>query len=89
MPKLGSVVGDPAKLRALLMELHPWRKGPLQLGGMSIDTEWRSDWKWDRVAPHIDLAGHKVLDIGCGNGYFGLRMLGAGAKMNVGNYPTF
>jgi len=70
------------------MELHPWRKGPLQLGGLSIDTEWKSDLKWDRVAPHIDLAGCKVLDIGCGNGYFGLRMLGAGAELVVGIDPT-
>jgi tRNA (mo5U34)-methyltransferase len=88
MPELGAALDDPAKLRVLLMELHPWRKGPLQLGGLSIDTEWRSDLKWDRVAPHIDLAGHKVLDIGCGNGYFGLRMLGAGAELVVGIDPT-
>lgn len=70
------------------MELHPWRKGPLRLGGQHIDTEWRSDWKWDRVAPHIEIAGKKVLDIGCGNGYFGLRMLGAGAELVVGIDPT-
>ncbi len=19
----------------------------------NIDTEWRSDWKWDRVLPHL------------------------------------
>jgi tRNA (mo5U34)-methyltransferase len=29
-----------------------------------------------------------VLDIGCGNGYFGLRMLGAGAALVVGVDPT-
>jgi tRNA (mo5U34)-methyltransferase len=70
------------------MELHPWRKGPLCLGGAAIDTEWRSDWKWARIAPHIDLAGARVLDIGCGNGYYGLRMLGAGAGLVVGIDPT-
>jgi tRNA (mo5U34)-methyltransferase len=64
-------------LRAALMELHPWRKGPLRLGGVTIDSEWRSDWNWRRVARHVELRGHRVLDIGCGNGYFGLRMLGA------------
>jgi tRNA (mo5U34)-methyltransferase len=69
------------------MELHPWRKGPLRLGGLHIDTEWRSDWKWERIEPHIELAGHRVLDIGCGNGYFGLRMLGAGAALVVGIDP--
>ena len=70
------------------MTLHPWRKGPLELGGLAIDSEWRSDLKWDRVAPHVDLAGRRVLDIGCGNGYFGLRMLGAGARLVVGVDPT-
>jgi tRNA (mo5U34)-methyltransferase len=70
------------------MELHPWRKGPLRLAGLKIETEWRSDWKWDRIAPHIDLRAQRVLDIGSGNGYFGLRMLGAGAKFVVGIDPT-
>jgi len=55
---------------------------------IKIDTEWRSDWKWDRIAPHLNLDGQQVLDIGCGNGYFGLRMLGAGARLVVGIDPT-
>lgn len=87
-PCLGRPCEHPDELSRLLMGLHPWRKGPLQLGGVTIDTEWRSDWKWERVAPHIDLAGHRVLDIGSGNGYFGLRMLGAGAKFVIGVDPT-
>ncbi len=87
-PVLGRPADEPEQLGGLLFELHPWRKGPLVLGGVSIDTEWRSDWKWDRIAPHIDLVEHQVLDIGCGNGYFGLRMLGAGAKRVVGIDPT-
>lgn len=87
-PILGRPVANPSALRECLMELHPWRKGPLQLGGLKIDTEWRSDWKWQRVSPHIDLQGHRVLDIGSGNGYFGLRMLGAGARFVVGIDPT-
>ena len=87
-PVLGAPAPDPAALRATLMALHPWRKGPLVLGGVAIDTEWRSDRKWRRVAPYVDLAGQRVLDIGCGNGYFGLRMLGAGAALVVGIDPT-
>ena len=87
-PVLGHPAPDQQALREALMELHPWRKGPLQLGGMIIDTEWRSDWKWERLAPHVNLDGHRVLDIGSGNGYFGLRMLGAGAKYVVGIDPT-
>jgi tRNA (mo5U34)-methyltransferase len=87
-PCLGMDVDDPGALRDVLMEFHPWRKGPLVLGGLEIDTEWRSDWKWARIEPHIDLSGHRVLDIGCGNGYFGLRMLAAGAELVMGIDPT-
>jgi len=87
-PILGRRFRDPGPLREHLIKLHPWRKGPLELAGISIDTEWRSDWKWNRLAPHFDLAGHRVLDVGCGNGYFGLRMLGAGARLVVGIDPT-
>jgi tRNA (mo5U34)-methyltransferase len=88
VPALGNDAPDPEALRETLMALHPWRKGPLRLGGVKIETEWRSDWKWERVAPHITLTGHRVLDIGSGNGYFGLRMLGAGADCVIGIDPT-
>ena len=48
---------------------------------MAIDTEWRSDWKWERVLPHLQsLQNRLILDVGCGNGYHCWRMLGAGAK---------
>ena len=87
-PVLGRPVSEPEFLRECLMKLHPWRKGPLELGGVRIDTEWRSDWKWNRLKPHLDLSGQRVLDIGCGNGYFGLRMLAAGAQLVVGIDPT-
>ncbi|NQY26481.1 MAG: tRNA 5-methoxyuridine(34)/uridine 5-oxyacetic acid(34) synthase CmoB [Piscirickettsiaceae bacterium] len=72
-----------------LQVFHPWRKGPYELLGVNIDTEWRSDWKWDRVLPHIQpLEGRKVLDIGGGNGYHGWRMLGEGADLVIGIDPT-
>ena len=56
-PLLGRAVAEPDGLRSLLMRLHPWRKGPLELAGIKIDTEWRSDWKWNRLKPHLDLDG--------------------------------
>ena len=87
-PVLGKPTGNPEALRENLFKLHPWRKGPLRLAGMDIDTEWRSDWKWNRIRQNLNLGGQEVLDIGCGNGYFGLRMLGAGAKLVVGIDPT-
>ena len=77
-----------ADLLKQLQAFHPWRKGPYDLFGIEIDTEWRSDWKWDRLEQHISpLQNRLVLDVGCGNGYHCWRMLGAGAKMVVGVDP--
>ena len=71
-----------------LRMLMPWRKGPLSMFGLEINTEWHSDWKWDRVQPHIkSLKGKHVLDIGCGNGYYALRSYGQGADLVVGVDP--
>ncbi|WP_024297858.1 tRNA 5-methoxyuridine(34)/uridine 5-oxyacetic acid(34) synthase CmoB [Methylomicrobium lacus] len=79
---------DRALLVEILRELIPWRKGPYDLYGIPIDTEWRSDWKWDRLKDHISPLQHRlVLDVGCGSGYHGWRMLGAGAKTVVGIDP--
>jgi tRNA (mo5U34)-methyltransferase len=93
--RVGAVAREPmapdtrAALEAGLRGLHPWRKGPYELFDLHIDTEWRSDWKWDRLAPHIaDLDGRRVLDVGCGNGYHCWRMRGAGAAEVVGIDPT-
>ena len=77
------------QIETALRGLHPWRKGPFDLCGVHIDTEWRSDWKWDRLAPHVDsLQGRTVLDIGCGSGYHLWRMLGAGARLAIGVDPS-
>ncbi|MGD8525580.1 MAG: tRNA 5-methoxyuridine(34)/uridine 5-oxyacetic acid(34) synthase CmoB [Thioalkalispiraceae bacterium] len=76
-------------LRQQLKQLSPWRKGPYELFGIHIDTEWHSDWKWDRLKDHIQpLQGKTVLDVGCGNGYHCWRMKGAGAERVIGIDPT-
>ncbi|WP_455203867.1 tRNA 5-methoxyuridine(34)/uridine 5-oxyacetic acid(34) synthase CmoB [Kaarinaea lacus] len=72
-----------------LRKIHPWRKGPFDLFGIYIDTEWRSDWKWERIKSHLQpLKNRLILDVGCGNGYYGWRMLGEGAKYVIGIDPT-
>lgn len=82
---------DDSQREALTEQLkafHPWRKGPYDIYGIHIDTEWHSDWKWDRLKKHIaPLKNRLVLDVGCGNGYHCWRILGAGAKMVVGVDP--
>ncbi len=76
------------ELRDTLMSLHPWRKGPFSLFGVDIETEWRSDWKWNRIAPNISsLEGKTVLDVGCGSGYHAWRMRGLGAQLVLGIEP--
>jgi tRNA (mo5U34)-methyltransferase len=76
-------------LKATLKRLHPWRKGPFELYGIHIDSEWRSDWKWGRLEGQIQpLQGRTILDVGCGNGYYALRMAGAGAVRVVGIDPN-
>ncbi len=84
----GSEYEDPETLAESLRELIPWRKGPVKLGGVAIDTEWRSDLKWSRLADPIDLRDKRILDVGAGNGYFGWCMLSAGARRVIACDPT-
>ncbi len=76
------------ELTERLKKFMPWRKGPWSLGGVRIDTEWHSDWKWERLAQHISSpAGRTILDVGSGNGYYCYRMAERGAKLAVGIDP--
>ena len=77
------------KIVGLLKQFMPWRKGPFDVHGIHLDTEWRSDWKWERVQPHIQsLENRHVLDVGCGSGYHMWRMLGENPRMVVGADPS-
>ncbi|MBX2878965.1 MAG: tRNA 5-methoxyuridine(34)/uridine 5-oxyacetic acid(34) synthase CmoB, partial [Granulosicoccus sp.] len=77
------------QLTQSLQALHPWRKGPFHLFGVSVDAEWRSQMKWNRLIAHVKpLKDRVVLDVGCGNGYYLFRMVGEGAKMALGIDPT-
>ena len=53
---------------------NPGEKGPFRLFDHEIDAEWRSNLKWDRIASAIgDLQNRRILDVGCGNGYYMFR----------------
>ncbi|MEM0909699.1 MAG: tRNA 5-methoxyuridine(34)/uridine 5-oxyacetic acid(34) synthase CmoB [Pseudomonadota bacterium] len=81
--------GTVKHLRNVLKCYMPWRKGPYSLFGIDIDTEWRSDFKWQRIAPHLpDLYEKRVLDVGCGSGYHLFRMQQSGASQVIGIDPT-
>ena len=76
------------ELKTVLEAFRPWKKGPYTIFGETIDSEWRSDVKWDRVMPHLaSLKDEVIADIGCHNGYFMYRMLAEGAKQVIGFEP--
>ena len=71
-----------------LKVLMPWRKGPFNVFGIHIDTEWRSDWKWDRLEKYLSpLKGRKILDVGCGDGYHLWRMAAHDPELVIGVDP--
>ncbi|MFQ3334568.1 MAG: tRNA (mo5U34)-methyltransferase [Woeseiaceae bacterium] len=75
--------------RKALKELSPWRKGPFLIDDIFINSEWQSNMKWDRIKEMVKpLEGKMILDVGCGNGYYSLRMLGDGAKSVIGIDPS-
>lgn len=77
------------ELESALRALIPWRKGPFNFFDIFVDTEWRSDWKWQRLLPHISpLKGRTILDVGCGNGYHCWRMLEQKASRVIGIDPS-
>lgn len=78
-----------ALVRDALHQFRPWKKGPFEFFGIHVDAEWRSDWKWMRILPHIQpLEGRRVADIGCHNGYFMLRMADQMPEIVVGFEPV-
>ena len=79
---------DLGALDSILTEFIPWRKGPFNLFGIELDTEWKSNLKWTRLKDKIaPLNDRQVLDVGSGNGYYSLRMIEAGARQVIGIDP--
>ncbi len=73
-----------------IKQLIPWRKGPYDLFGTPIDSEWNCSLKWNRLTSKIPpLKNDIVMDVGSGNGYFAWRMREAGARLVVCLEPSF
>ncbi len=69
--------------------LSPWRKGPFCVFDREIDAEWKSNLKWDRIAPALgELRGRQILDLGCGNGYYMFRAAADKPKAVLGLDPS-
>ncbi len=79
---------DMQQLEAAAKMMMPWRKGPFELFGLFIDTEWKSDIKYDLLRPYFDLKGKRVADIGCNNGYYLFRMQEDDPALLVGFDPS-
>jgi tRNA (mo5U34)-methyltransferase len=77
-----------SRVEKILTGLKPWRKGPFDVFGIQIDSEWNSALKWRRVAPHMaPLAGRRVLDVGSSNGYYLFRMAAQRPRLALGIEP--
>ena len=79
---------DEKKIYETAKLMIPWRKGPFQISDTFIDSEWRSNLKYDLLRPYFDLKDKKVADIGCNNGYYLFRMQEDNPKLLVGFDPS-
>ncbi len=68
--------------------MKPWRKGPFDLFGVKIESEWRSYMKYNLLRPYLDLEGKRVADVGCNNGYYMFRMLEFSPAFILGVDPS-
>ncbi len=81
-------LGDRQRVEQVLRGFMPWRKGPFSIFDISIDAEWRSHRKWNRIIPVLpDLEGKVVGDIGCNNGYYMFRMVPGKPRLVLGFEP--
>ena len=79
---------DGRALREALKTLIPWRKGPFDIFGIPVDSEWDSSLKWERVRPHLaPLKGKRILDIGSSCGYYMFRMCADAPALVLGVEP--
>lgn len=78
-----------ALLDAAIRQFHPWRKGPWKFFDFEVDAEWRSNLKWDRIAPVLgDISKKRILDVGCGNAYYMFRAAAMNPELLIGLDPS-
>jgi len=79
---------DAMQVKKCYEQLIPWRKGPFDMFATYIDSEWQSQMKWNRIKNTLpELKYKKVLDVGCGNGYYLFRMHQESPDLLVGIDP--
>lgn len=75
-------------IKDVALALKPWRKGPFDIFGTFIDSEWQSFIKYNLLKPHFSLKGKVVGDIGCNNGYYLFKMLEENPTSLIGFDPS-
>ncbi len=78
----------PKNVEEVARLMMPWRKGPFKLFDVYIDSEWRSNIKYNLLRKHFNLKDRRVADIGCNNGYYLFRMQEDKPKSLVGFDPS-
>jgi len=79
---------DKDRIFEIAKGMMPWRKGPFDVFGVFIDSEWKSNIKYNLLRKHFNLKDKKVADIGCNNGYYLFRMQEDNPKLLVGFDPS-
>ena len=72
-------------LESALLSLSPWRKGPFNLFGLEVDSEWRCENKWKRIKDYLPKnKDMRIADLGCSNGYYSYKLLNLEPEVVVG-----
>lgn len=81
-------IEDSKNIENIAKAMMPWRKGPFKLFNTFIDSEWKSNIKYNLLRKHFNLKDKRVADIGCNNGYYLFRMQEDTPKSLVGFDPS-
>ncbi|TKI70323.1 tRNA 5-methoxyuridine(34)/uridine 5-oxyacetic acid(34) synthase CmoB [Sulfurimonas crateris] len=86
--KISGNYSDLSGIERVARMMMPWRKGPFEIFDTYIDSEWRSNLKYNLLRKHFNLKDKRVADIGCNNGYYLFRMQEDSPKSLVGFDPS-